>query len=85
MKRQVLAFLGMLALAGCTAPQVTVLGNCPIPEALDYVAKGPDPLVVQDTPRQAIVEDDAKQRAARGTLAKDFNDLHDYVRDKCAK
>lgn len=76
-------FLIVLGTSGCATAPVTVTRSCIIPNELDYVAEGPAPLEVKDTPAADHLTDEAKDRHAHHLLAMDYNKLHDHVKKDC--
>jgi len=73
-----LLLVAAILLTGCTT---TVLGHCPIPEALDYHANGPADPVAKNL-KQHFVEDGIERHASK-MLADDYNSLTAHIKDNC--
>lgn len=80
--KRLLPLVLLLGLGGCQ-DYISILGGCPLPPKLDYVAGGPKDLPEVDTDPLTFEVAEVKERAAHKSLAGDFNALHDYVKEKC--
>lgn len=76
-----LALLISAILSGCASPDVTVLGGCELPAALDYEAQGAATLTAKNF-KQHLVEEKLERRE-HDKLAGDYNALRAHVKDHC--